>query len=190
MPAALPSPCRIKQKRRRVRWGASGRTVYAYVGGNPVNVIDPLGLVGYICQKGPNIGIALPIYFNGGSSESIKNIVSAIERNWTGTFGQYNVALTVMVMTTPNSAGNLITLMPGSGTSYVRGANTGTWYESSSWANNMDFPHEAGHLLGLPDRSGVSSGIMGRNLNGATPTNRDIEQALADEFNVVGCGCK
>lgn len=44
MPAALLSPCRIKKKRRRVRWCASGRTVYAYVGGNPVQWVDRLGL--------------------------------------------------------------------------------------------------------------------------------------------------
>lgn len=44
MPAALASPCRIKRSHRRVRRGASGRTVYAYVGGNPMMWIDPLGL--------------------------------------------------------------------------------------------------------------------------------------------------
>lgn len=43
-PASLASPCRVKQKRRRIRRVASGRTVYAYVGGNPANLIDPLGL--------------------------------------------------------------------------------------------------------------------------------------------------
>lgn len=42
--AALASPHRIKRKRHRWRRAASGRTVYAYVGNNPVSEIDPLGL--------------------------------------------------------------------------------------------------------------------------------------------------
>jgi hypothetical protein len=44
MAVALASPCRIKRNPRRRRRVASGRTVYAYVNGNPVNLIDPLGL--------------------------------------------------------------------------------------------------------------------------------------------------
>jgi hypothetical protein len=44
MAAALLSPYRTKQKRRRLRRRTSGRTIYAYVGGNPVQYADPLGL--------------------------------------------------------------------------------------------------------------------------------------------------
>ena len=47
MAAALATRCRIKQKRRWVRRPTSGRTVYAYVLGNPVNYIDPEGLQAY-----------------------------------------------------------------------------------------------------------------------------------------------
>lgn len=45
MAAALASPCRIRRNRRHLRRVASGRTVYGYVGGNPISRIDPLGLV-------------------------------------------------------------------------------------------------------------------------------------------------
>jgi hypothetical protein len=45
MLAALASPCRIKRNHRRRRRIASGRAVYAYVGGNPLSFSDPFGLL-------------------------------------------------------------------------------------------------------------------------------------------------
>lgn len=47
MAATLASAYRIKRKRRSLRRRASGRTVYAYTSGNPVNRIDPSGLLWY-----------------------------------------------------------------------------------------------------------------------------------------------
>jgi len=44
MAAALASAYRINGNRRRLRRRTSGRTIYAYVAGNPVGAVDPEGL--------------------------------------------------------------------------------------------------------------------------------------------------
>jgi hypothetical protein len=94
------SPCRIKRNHRRRRRIASGRAVYAYVGGNPLSYIDPLGLSGatgswggsgatgsWSSQSDLGSGIALANKYlckAGGNIEAADDQImkDRISRNW------------------------------------------------------------------------------------------------------------
>ena len=70
---------------------------------------------------------------------------SAIQQNWSGQFGPYNVTTTVT-----SGSDNQITVPSGDGRAYVMnvGGNSGVWPElRPGWTA----AHEAGHLLGLRD---------------------------------------
>lgn len=173
---------------------AGGSNTYVYASSNPMEIVDPLGLIGYVCQKGENIGISIPINFSGGSAADVATIKASIERAWSGRIGSYNVVTRVQVyrMSRPAATVNNITLTQGAGRSYVDAPNlnSGEWFVPGQWSADSLYPHEAGHLLGLVNEG--ETGIMSSNLNGARPDGKNLEDVLDPWKNrtiVRGCGC-
>jgi len=65
---------------------AESHTTYAYVGSNPVSLVDPFGLWAAVAVSGNQVSITLPIQYSGPgvSPDRIRDWNKAIERAWTG----------------------------------------------------------------------------------------------------------
>lgn len=75
---------------------------------------------------------------------------NAIESDWSGAFGDYQVSTTVVPGGPGVADANAITVLPGTGTSTTSsvGGSAGDWYGGNDpWVA----AHEAGHLMGIDD---------------------------------------
>ena len=132
--------------------------LYAYVGNDPVNGVDPTGKDAQIViRDDTNVRIEIPVTYGGAADSPAQRqaFESDISSTFSGKFGDYNVTT---VVTTPNATDrvspntvNFVNSGPNA-PSTVAGGRTATINVGSSGIPSNECGHEGGHLIGNPDR--------------------------------------
>lgn len=180
--------------------------LYAYVGNDPVNLVDHTGARAEIrVWDDHKVQFRVPVLFHNRSSDrdAADGWSRNIESRWTRQIGRYNVEVDVQPLTPEQAATdrlkNDVTIVDGStgrngGHSVVDNFRTGIWTNAdrrgtpvgdTEAAKGGDTPaHEGGHLMGIDDRAGTSSELMGSG-SGRRPVERDIDEAIGNPVNRV-----
>jgi len=126
---------------------------YLYMGNryNPIIGFDPDGNRSIVIIDKNNVTIYLPTKFTGPAAtpENIKNIRTAVETQFSGQFGEYNVTTKVI-----EGEMNVVELLDGKGISRANG-NDGIASIYMGGAKPLySAKHEFGHLMGMDDKYG------------------------------------
>lgn len=154
--------------------------LYGYVGNDPVNMNDPNGNRRVAWINNNNVTVVFIIKYSGpGATQEVKErFNAAIEKYWTGKFGDINLKTVVMEpnKSTDRNLINTVNIPKGNGRAYVENDSEGNWpAERPDWT----IGHEVGHFGGLADNYGENysaPGIMGT--RGDRPTAAEVKQLV------------
>ena len=154
--------------------------LYGYVGNDPVNMSDPNGdrRVAWINNNNATVVFIIKYSGPGATAEVKQRFNAAIERYWTGKFGDINLKTVVMEpnKNTDKNLVNSVHIPKGNERAYVKNDSEGNWpAERPDWT----VAHEVGHFGGLSDNYNENysaPGIMGT--RGDKPTASEVKQLL------------